>query len=131
VRETLERMVRVSDWDELSPGARAVFQVGPIICGSSTAVLVELAIVTQLERAQAEALLGQLDDRAVVLLAPNHLSSCIYAKDVVAVVDGSVRWVGSAEDWAQSEVRACLSDKRSGAAEGDVDAALEEELVDD
>ena len=131
VRATLDRTVAVADWEHFAPGVRAVFQVGPIVCGDSTAVLIELSIVSQLDRQQAETLLGQLDDRAVVLLAPNHLSSFAYAKDVVAVVDGSVRWAGPAEAWGTSSVRAGLAANAPSDRDIDLDAALEEELVDD
>ncbi len=129
VEELLGQVLPVDAWEDLSPGARAILQIGPVMCSPSPAVLVDIAVLTQLERPEAEAVLEHLSDREVIILAPDYRSSCNFAEFAVALDDGRAVWAGDRKAWVASSVRARLIPEAGTKATIEVDPTLEDELV--
>ncbi len=129
VEEMLGQVLPVDSWEELSPGARALLQVGPVMCSPSPVVLVDIAVLTQLERPQAEAMLGHFADREVIILAPDYRSSCNFADFAVVLDDGHAVWAGDRKAWVASSVRARLIPDVGTRTAIEADPTLEDELV--
>ena len=129
VESLLNQNLEAETFDEMSAGALAVLQVGSVLCSSERVLLLDIAVLTQLERPQAEALLEHLSDRLVILLAPDYRSSCNFAESVVVVEEEQVRWMGDRKAWNTSELRARLGTKNGSREVNEVDPTLEDELV--
>ncbi len=129
VRIYAAETVTLERWGSMSPACRIVFQLGAVICDEERPVMLDIGLLTQLDRSQAETLLAEFADRIVVLLAQNYGSNCVYATDVVALVDRDIVWAGPSAAWATSDIRSSLANDTPSSSADEVDATLEEELV--
>ena len=129
VEGLLKEVITSETWDGLSPATRAILQVGPVLCSQASVVLLDVAILTQLDRPQADTLLSHLCERIMVIIAPDYRSSCTYAQAVIALENGSIVWAGTRPDWVTSKERSRLTSDAGAKVSEEVDPTLEDELV--
>lgn len=129
IRRVYNRILTPEDWAVLSSGACVLLQLGPILCQPHRPLLIDLAVLTQLDRLQAQSLLEQLATRIVVILAPNYPSNSSFAESVVAMSKNQTVWVGTSKDWLGSSKRAQLiSDAPVVTLDGDDETLDDNEL---
>jgi ABC-type multidrug transport system fused ATPase/permease subunit len=129
VQGLLTQVLTSETWDGLSPASRAILQVGPVLCSQASVVLLDVAILTQLDRPQADTLLAHLSGWIIVIVAPDYRSSCTYAETVIALENGSIVWAGTRPDWVTSDERSRLALDVGAKTPEEVDPTLEDELV--
>ncbi len=115
VRDALGRIIDDETWNGLGELARVLLQIGPILRSEAQLIAFDMALLTALERADADRVMDVLARRAVLIVAPDYRSGMPWAMGAIVIEDQRVVAAGSRDWWNRSALRERLT---AGAKQG-------------